>query len=195
VRSRENYDQLETFRQVGILVEEFSFTREHPAMERAAEFLFSFQTDEGDFRGIYGNQYATTYVGAIMELLVKAGYADDPRIAKGFLWLLATRQSDGGWAIPLRTVGVPFSEFVDLQRHPKPIAPDKAKPFSISSPGWCCGPSPPTRLIADPPRLDKQRNCWRPDSTRTMRMGQGRCQLLGTSLVSILVHRHCFGAR
>ena len=130
VRSRENYDQLETFRQVGILVEEFSFTREHPAMERAAEFLFSFQTDEGDFRGIYGNQYATTYVGAIIELLVKAGYADDPRIAKGFLWLLATRQSDGGWAIPLRTVGVPFSEFVDLQRHPKPIAPDKAKPFS-----------------------------------------------------------------
>jgi hypothetical protein len=130
VRSRENYDQLETFRQVGILVEEFSFTREHPAMERAAEFLFSFQTDEGDFRGIYGNQYATTYVGAIIELLVKAGYADDPRIAKGFLWLLATRQSDGGWAIPLRTVGVPFSEFVDLQRHPKPIAPDKSKPFS-----------------------------------------------------------------
>jgi hypothetical protein len=65
-----------------------------------------------------------------MELLVKAGYADDPRIAKGFLWLLATRQSDGGWAIPLRTVGVPFSEFVDLQRHPKPIAPDKSKPFS-----------------------------------------------------------------
>jgi hypothetical protein len=130
VRSRENYDQLETFRQVGILVEEFGFTREHPAMKRAAEFLFSFQTDEGDFRGIYGNQYATTYVGAITELLVKAGYAGDPRIAKAFVWLLAMRQSDGGWAIPLRTVGVPFSEFVDVQRHPKPIAPDRSKPYS-----------------------------------------------------------------
>jgi hypothetical protein len=130
VRSRENYDQLETFRQVGILVEEFGFTREHAAMERATEFLFSFQTDEGDFRGIYGNQYATTYVGAIMELLIKTGYADDPRIAQGFRWLLAMRQGDGGWAIPLRTVGVPFSEFVDVQRHPKPIAPDRSKPYS-----------------------------------------------------------------
>jgi hypothetical protein len=130
VRSRENYDQLETFRQVGILVEEFGFSREHSAIASAAEFLFAFQTDEGDFRGIYGNQYATTYVGAIMELLIKAGYADDPRIAKGFRWLLAMRQTDGGWAIPLRTVGVPFSEFVDLQRHPKPIIPDRSKPFS-----------------------------------------------------------------
>jgi hypothetical protein len=130
VRSRENYDQLETFRQVGVLVEEFGFSREHPAMQRAADFLFSFQTDAGDFRGIYGNQYATTYVGAIMELLIKAGYADDARIAKGFRWLLAMRQSDGGWAIPLRTVGVRFSEFVDLMRHPKPIAPDRSKPSS-----------------------------------------------------------------
>jgi hypothetical protein len=130
VRSRKNYDQLETFRQVGILVEKFGFSREHPALARAAEFLFSFQADGGDFRGIYGNQYATTYVGAIGELLVKAGYADDPRIAKVFRWLLATRQSDGGWAIPLRTVGVPFAEFVDLMRHPSPIAPDRSKPSS-----------------------------------------------------------------
>jgi hypothetical protein len=130
VRSRENYDQLETFRQVGILVEKFGFSREHPALARAAEFLFSFQTEEGDFRGIYGTQYATTYVGAIMEVLIKAGYEDDARIGKGFRWLLAMRQSDGGWAIPLRTVGVPFAEFVDLQRHPKAIAPDRSKPFS-----------------------------------------------------------------
>jgi len=130
VRSRENYDQLETFRQVGILVEQFGLSREHSAIERAAEYLFSFQTDEGDFRGIYGNQYATTYVGAIGELLVEAGYADDSRIAKVFRWLLATRQSEGGWAIPLRTVGVPFAEFVDLIRHPNPIAPDRSKPSS-----------------------------------------------------------------
>jgi hypothetical protein len=130
VRSQENYDQLETFRQAGTLVEKFGFTREHPAMEHAADFLFSFQTDEGDLRGIYGNQYATTYVGAIMELLVKAGYARDPRIARGFRWLLAMRQSDGGWAIPLRTAGVPFSEFADVKRHPKPIPPDRCKPSS-----------------------------------------------------------------
>jgi hypothetical protein len=67
IRSQENYDQLETFRQLGILVEKFGFTRRHPSVERAAAYLLSFQTDEGDLRGIYGNQYATTYVGAILE--------------------------------------------------------------------------------------------------------------------------------
>jgi len=72
----------------------------------------------------------TTYVGAIMEVLIKAGYASDPRTARGFRWLLAMRQSDGGWAIPLRTAGVPFSAFFDLRRHRKPIVPDRSKPSS-----------------------------------------------------------------
>jgi len=60
VRSQENYDQLETFRQLGTLVDKFGYTRDHQAVERAAGFLFSFQTEQGDFQGIYGNQYATT---------------------------------------------------------------------------------------------------------------------------------------
>ena len=130
LRSQENYDQLETFRQLAILVEKFGFTRLHPSVERAADYLLSFQTDEGDLRGIYGNQYATTYVGAILELLIKAGYGDDPRIARALAWLLAMRQSDGGWAIPVRTVGVPFPEFIDVVRHPQPLAPDRSKPSS-----------------------------------------------------------------
>ena len=129
VRSRENYDQLETFRQVGILVEKFGMTANHPAIRGAADFLFSFQTDEGDFRGIYGNQYATTYVGAITEQLVKSGYAADPRIASAFQWLLDMRQRDGGWAIPFRTVGIPFSEFTDAKRHPEPLAPRSWRAF------------------------------------------------------------------
>lgn len=147
IRSQENYDQLETFRQLGILVEKFGFTRQHPSIERAATYLLSFQTHEGDLRGIYGNQYATTYVGAILELLIKAGYADDPRIANALSWLLAMRQNDGGWAIPVRTVGVPFPEFVDVARHPEPLAPDRSKPSShlvtgmvlrafAAHPGW-----------------------------------------------------------
>jgi Squalene-hopene cyclase C-terminal domain len=130
IRSQENYDQLETFRQLGILVEKFGLNRQHSSVERAATYLLSFQTDEGDLRGIYGNQYATTYVGAILEVLIKAGYADDPRIAKALAWLLAMRQRDGGWAIPVRTVGVPFPEFVDVERHPQPLAPDGSKPSS-----------------------------------------------------------------
>jgi hypothetical protein len=130
LRSAENYDQIETFRQLAILVEQHGFGREHWAIPRAAEFLLTFQTSEGDIRGIYGNQYATTYVGAITELLVKAGYADDPRVAATFKWLLAMRQNDGGWAIPMRTLGHRYRDFLDVKRHPEPLPPDRSKPFS-----------------------------------------------------------------
>lgn len=96
LRSGENYDQLETYRIIGQLVEKSGMTRAHPAVQRAAECLFSFQTDEGDFRGIYGTQYTPHYTAGIMELLIKAGYANDERIARGFAWLLSMRQRDGG---------------------------------------------------------------------------------------------------
>ena len=105
VRSQEDYDQLETFRILGYLIEQYGLNRHHPAIGRATDFFFSHQTSEGDFRGIYGNQYTPNYSAAIMELLVKAGYENDPRIEAVFRWLLGLRQNDGGWAIPLRTVG------------------------------------------------------------------------------------------
>jgi hypothetical protein len=127
VRSQQNYNQLETYRVVGELVEKYGFTRAHPALETAAEFLFGFQTDEGDFRGIYGNQYTPNYSAGIMEVLIKAGYENDPRIEKGFQWLLSMLQQDGGWALPLRTVGakldVTFTNSATL-------APDFARPSS-----------------------------------------------------------------
>ncbi|MBN1120534.1 MAG: hypothetical protein JXJ17_05610 [Anaerolineae bacterium] len=127
VRTEENYDQIETYRQVGVLVEKYGMTRDHPPLQKAAEFLFEFQTGEGDFRGIYGTQYTPNYSGGIMELLIKAGYGDDPRIEKGFDWLLAIRQAGGGWAIPALTAGEKLSRenmFSDL------IQPDRGKPNS-----------------------------------------------------------------
>lgn len=131
VRSQENYDQIETYRNVGILVEKYGLTRQHPAIAKAADFLFSFQTEDGDIRGIYGNQYSPNYSAAIMELLIKAGYEKDPRIEKGFAWLLSMRQSDGGWAIPLRTAtdakGMTLTDLLNL---PEPLPPDRLKPFS-----------------------------------------------------------------
>jgi len=63
-------------------------------------------------------------------LLIKAGYVEDPRIAKALAWLLAMRQRDGGWAIPVRTIGLPFQEFVDFTLHPEPLARDRSKPSS-----------------------------------------------------------------
>lgn len=123
----EDYAQLETFRNLGLLVEKYGLSRRHPAIERAAMFLFSRQTQEGDFRGIYSSQYAPNYSAAIMEILIKAGYEDDPRIERGLDWLLTIRQDDGGWASPVRTAGIPWAEAV---QSPEPIAPVRSRPFS-----------------------------------------------------------------
>ncbi len=125
LRPTEDYNQIRTYRILGILVEKYAFNRRHPAIKKAAEYLFSRQTAEGDFRGIYGNQYTPNYSAAIMELLIKAGYEADLRIARGFRWLLSVRQQDGGWAIPLRTVGKKFdAETLGAEA----IRPDPAQP-------------------------------------------------------------------
>jgi hypothetical protein len=127
-RSAENYDQLETYRNLGFLVEKYGFDRRHPVIPSAARFLFSFQKPAGDFRGIYGTQYSPNYSAAIMELLIKAGYGRDRRITRGLRWLLSIRQADGGWAIPFRTA-VAGKGLTDILRSKK-VEPERAKPFS-----------------------------------------------------------------
>ena len=126
-RATEDYDQLETFRILGQLVEKYGLNKKHPAIQKAADYLFSRQTEQGDFRGIYGNQYTPNYSAAIMELLIKAGYDKDPRIKRGFRWLVSIRQSDGGWAIPISTIRAKW----DAQTlGGDTIQPDLSKPFS-----------------------------------------------------------------
>jgi hypothetical protein len=56
-----NYFLIETFRNLRVLVEMYGYNRNHPAILKAAEFLFSCQTPEGDN-------------GAILELLIKSGF-------------------------------------------------------------------------------------------------------------------------
>jgi hypothetical protein len=127
IRSQENYNLLETFRNLGWLVEKYGFDRRNAAIQQAAGFLFAHQTEEGDIRGIMGSQYATHYTAGMLELLIKAGYADDLRVEKGMQWLLSTRQNDGGWAFPMRSIKVSYS---DALRLAKPIQPVRSKPFS-----------------------------------------------------------------
>jgi hypothetical protein len=89
----------ETWRQLRFLIDQYELNKTHPAIQKAAEFVFSCQSGEGDFRGVLANQYAPYYTGALLYLLIKAGYQDDPRIEKGMQWLLSMRQNDGGWVI------------------------------------------------------------------------------------------------
>lgn len=125
------YELLETFKRFRLLVERYEVSMEHPAGERGAEFLFSCQADEGDFRGMIGNQYATYYTGAIMAHLIRAGYRDDARIERGFRWLLSMRQDDGGWTVPLLTHDLDRETQHRLtSQHAEPLEPVRSKPFS-----------------------------------------------------------------
>jgi hypothetical protein len=100
----QNYSLLETFRQLGVLVEMYGFNRTHPAIHKAAGYVFSCQTDEGDIRGILSNQYMPYYHGMIMALLIQAGYVEEPQVQRGLDWLLSVRQPDGGWLVPMQAV-------------------------------------------------------------------------------------------
>lgn len=124
---REDYRQIETYRQFAFLVEKFGFDRRHPQIQAAAEYFFRCQSNEGDFRGIYARQYAPTYSPAILELLIKTGYAQDPRVEHSFSWMLSMRQDDGGWAIPLCTLGMNWQKAIELST---PLQPDRSKPHS-----------------------------------------------------------------
>jgi hypothetical protein len=121
-----DYDQLETYRQLGFLVKMFGLNKSHLAIQKTAEYLFSKQSIEGDFRGIYAKQYSPNYAAAIAELLILAGYENDERIEKVFDWLLSIRQVDGGWALPFRTMGHNLEVILTSDT----IKPDHSKPFS-----------------------------------------------------------------
>jgi hypothetical protein len=125
LRSPTSYNQYETYKTLAELVELYGLTKKNNAIRMAADYLFSFQTTEGEFRGIYGNQYSPNYSASITEFLIKAGY-NDTRIHRSLSWLLKMRQDDGGWAIPLRT----RNEKLGALRNEETIEPDKAKPSS-----------------------------------------------------------------
>jgi hypothetical protein len=125
VRDRESYDQLETYRQLAVLVCKYGLDRRHPAVAGAAGFLRSFQAGPGDFRGIYGHQYSPNYSAAITELLIKAGYLDSPQVGNAMRWLASIRQDDGGWAIPARTRDLPLKAMLTTT---ETIEPDRGRP-------------------------------------------------------------------
>jgi hypothetical protein len=126
-----HYPLVQTWKNYHVLVEQFEVTKEHEGTRRASEFLFSCQTAQGDLRGMLANQYATYYTGAILAALIKAGYADDPRVEKGLEWLLSMRQNDGAWTIPALTHKLDKETWLNLTSHyAKPLEPDRTKPFS-----------------------------------------------------------------
>jgi hypothetical protein len=127
IRSRAAYDQLETYRQLGVLVCKFGLDRHDPAVAAAAGFLSSCQTQAGDYRGIYGRQYTPNYSAAITELLIRAGYDGSAQVENAMRWLLSMRQDDGGWAIPTRTLGMSLDVMLTAR---ETFEPDRSRPSS-----------------------------------------------------------------
>jgi hypothetical protein len=131
-----NHNLVETWRYFRYLVEQYGFTQVHPQAKPAAEYIFSCQTEEGDFRGILANQYATYYTGAILATLIQAGFEDDPRVERCFQWLLGMRQVDLGWSIPLITHKLNRATQYQLTtQYVDPVQPDRSKPFSHNCTG------------------------------------------------------------
>jgi hypothetical protein len=138
----EDYCLLQTFKNLQQLVYKYEFDRSRSEIKAACEYLFSYQTGEGDIRGFIGNQYAPYYTGIVSALLIKAGYEDDPRIIKALDRLLSMRQDDGGWVIGSPgMLGIPnlkWSEvaYLTSDKNAKTArAFDKSQPFSHSGTG------------------------------------------------------------
>ncbi|NHI94346.1 MAG: hypothetical protein EAX96_17775 [Candidatus Lokiarchaeota archaeon] len=123
----ENKYLVETYKMLGLLIEKYGLNKNNTAIEKAAEYVFTCQTEEGDFRGIYATQYSPNYTGGILELLIKAGYENDSRVKKCFEWLLSIRHDDGGWAIPMLPMGV---HWLEAYKQADPIQPDRSKKSS-----------------------------------------------------------------
>jgi hypothetical protein len=120
-----------TFKEFRTLVERYRFTRDSAPVGRSAEYLFTFQTREGDIRGFIGNQYATYYTGYVLSLLIQAGYVDDARVERGMRWLLAMRQDDGGWTVPILTHHLDGRTMYRLtSSYAEPVEPDRTQPSS-----------------------------------------------------------------
>ncbi len=133
-----NYDLLETFRALRIMIAQYGLDRSHPQMERAAEYVLSCQTEKGDIRGILGNQYMPCYHGMILELLIRAGYENDARVTSGLDWLLSVRQDDGGWIVPVQ--GLPVRDKTERLWEGSPIEPDRSLPHSHLATGMALRP-------------------------------------------------------
>jgi len=135
----------------------YGCTLEDEGIQKAIDFLFSTQTEEGDFRGAYLNEYAPTYHALTLELLCLFDLHKDKRTQKGFQWLIKNRQKDGGWVIPCRTIE---KEELKKRYTPKaqlklkPIKPDYTKKSSLLVTGMVL------RALAACPQWRKSSEAW-----------------------------------
>jgi hypothetical protein len=85
---------------------ELGLDKQHESVSLAAELLLSSQADDGGIGDLAlaetpearPRTVAVHFHGWALASLCRAGYDTDPRVDRGFRYLLANRQADGGWA-------------------------------------------------------------------------------------------------
>ena len=99
---------------------------------------------EGDIRGILGNQTMPYYHGALLELLIKAGYAAIRASTTGWL---AAGGAPGRWRLghPCTARAGPGK---DAGSGAATLPTDRPSHTRTWPPVWPCAPSPPTQPTA-----------------------------------------------
>ena len=85
---------------------DYGLRKAHPAVAQAVELLLSSQTSDGGIGELALGETpearprspALHFHGWALATLCRVGYDDDARVERGFRYLLANRQADGGWA-------------------------------------------------------------------------------------------------
>lgn len=85
---------------------DFGLGREHPAVAKAAAVLLASQARDGGIADLSlgetpdsrSKSVALHFHGWALAALCRTGYDEDERVARGFAFLQASRQADGGWA-------------------------------------------------------------------------------------------------
>jgi hypothetical protein len=126
-------------------------------VQKAVNFLFTVQSKEGDFRGTVLNEHTPTFHALALEILCRYGLDRDRRVQKGFRWIMANRQKDGGWAIFVQPPSQNSSRYSSHNRSNlkgQPFKPRRSQPFSHHVTGIVL------RALAESATWKKSREAW-----------------------------------
>ena len=73
------------------------FSKNHPAISKALEFLYSEQEDDGSWFGRWGVNYIYGTAAVVPALIALGETKNTPQVKKALEWLVSKQQADGGW--------------------------------------------------------------------------------------------------
>ena len=73
------------------------FSRNHPAVAKALEFIYGEQEDDGSWFGRWGVNYIYGTWSVVCALTAMGDTKENPQIRKALEWLASKQNADGGW--------------------------------------------------------------------------------------------------